>query len=159
MQKIQIIAVGKIKEKFLQEAFGEYKKRLSALCTLTVTEIAPAYLPERASDSQINAALEAEGKKILSAVPAGSFIVPMCIEGKQLCSVDLAEMIKEKAMTHPNISFIIGSSHGLSNEVKSAAGYKLSMSKMTFPHDLARVMLSEQIYRSFKIINGGAYHK
>ncbi len=159
MQKIQIIAVGKIKEKFLQEAFAEYKKRLSTLCALTVTEISPAYLPERPSSAQIDSALEAEGKKILSAVPNGAFVVPMCIEGKQLGSTELAEMINEKAMTHPCISFIIGSSHGLSNEVKAAAGYRLSISKMTFPHDLARVMLSEQIYRGFKILSGGTYHK
>ncbi len=159
MQKIHIIAVGKIKEDFLKQAFAEYKKRLSGYCDLTVTEIPPQKLPDKPRAAEISAALEAEGKKILAAVPRGAYLVPMCIEGKKPDSEGVARLLKNAAASAPCTVFVIGSSYGLADSVKAAANLKLSMSEMTFPHDLARVMLAEQIYRGFKINGGGTYHK
>ena len=159
MQKIQIIALGKIKEKFLREAFSEYKKRLSRYCDLTVTEIQPEKLPENASEAQIAKALEREGEKILLAIKPGMITVSMCIEGKQLDSESLSKKISSAGIGGRGMCFVIGSSFGLSETVKAKTDLKLSMSPMTFPHDLARVMLSEQIYRAYKIIEGSAYHK
>ncbi len=159
MQKIHIIAVGKIKEDFLRQAFAEYEKRLSGYCDLTVTEIPPQKLPDKPRKAEISAALETEGEKILSAVPRGAYLVPMCIEGKKLDSEGVARLLEGNALSSPCTAFVIGSSYGLADSVKAAANLKLSMSDMTFPHDLARVMLAEQIYRAFKITGGGTYHK
>lgn len=159
MQKIQIIALGKIKEKFLQEAFAEYKKRLSGYCNLTVTEIQPEKLPENASELQIAKALDREADKIISAVKPHMFVVSMCIEGKLIDSRCLSKKIESAGINGQGVCFIIGSSFGLSEKVKQKSGLRFSMSPMTFPHDLARVMLSEQIYRAYKISEGSAYHK
>ncbi len=159
MQKVHIIAVGKIKEEFLKQAFAEYKKRLSGYCDLTVTEIPPQKLPDKPRAAEISAALETEGKKILAAVPRGAYLVPMCIEGKKLSSEGVARLLKDNSVCAPCTAFVIGSSYGLADAVKAAANLKLSMSDMTFPHDLARVMLAEQVYRAFKINGGGTYHK
>lgn len=160
MLKVTLITVGKPKEKYLRDAVAEYEKRLSAFCTLKTVELEPVRLPDSPNSAQINAALTAEGAKILSAVPDGAFAVSMCIEGKQLDSVGLSQKIESVPMLGKSgICFIIGGSYGLSEQVKQRADLKLSMSKMTFPHQLARVMLLEQIYRSFKILQGGTYHK
>lgn len=160
MIKITLITVGKLKEKYLRDAVSEYEKRLSAFCSLKTVETEPVRLPDSPNTSQINAALTAESTKILQAIPDGAFVVPLCIEGKLLDSVELSEKIeKVPFMGKSGVCFIIGGSYGLSDAVKQRADLKLSMSKMTFPHQLARVMLLEQVYRAFKILNGGTYHK
>ena len=158
--QINIIYVGNIKDKYLSDAVKEYEKRLSTLCTLKNVEIDAAKLPDSPNDSQINSALETEADKILAAIPGGAYVIPMCIEGKQMDSEELSRKLSDIGVSgQSNVAFIIGGSYGLSNRVKQKADYKLSMSKMTFPHQLARVMLLEQIYRAFKISQGGTYHK
>ena len=160
MMNINIICVGKLKEDYLRNACAEYQKRLGAFCRLKITELQPARLPESPNDSQINAALEDEGKQILSRIAANEAVFAMCIEGKMLSSEKLSEEIENYALKgFGSLCFIIGGSHGLSPAVKARANFRLSMSPMTFPHQLARVMLLEQIYRAFMISNGGKYHK
>ncbi len=160
MLKIHIIAVGRLKEQYLRDASNEYLKRLSSFCKMSVIEIEPERLPDNPNTSQIETCLNDEAKKILSAIPHGSFIIPMCIEGKQLDSIELSQKLCDLALSGDStVSFIIGGSYGLSDKVKSLAGLKLSMSKMTFPHQLARIMLLEQVYRAFKIAQGATYHK
>ena len=160
MYNINLICVGKLKEDYLRAACAEYSKRLSAFCKLKVTELIPARIPENPSTAQIESALADEGKRILSCISPGERVYAMCIEGKIISSEELsAELQKAGVSGSGNIAFIIGGSHGLSDEVKRRADFKLSMSKMTFPHQLARVMLLEQIYRSFMISGGGKYHK
>ena len=157
---INIICVGKLKEDYLRNACAEYQKRLGAFCRLKITELQPARLPENPNDTQINAALEDEGKQILSKIAANEAVFAMCIEGKMLSSEKLSEEIENYALKgFGSLCFIIGGSHGLSPAVKARANFRLSMSPMTFPHQLARVMLLEQIYRAFMISNGGKYHK
>lgn len=160
MIKIRIIAMGKLKEKYLREAVAEYEKRLSALCSFDITEIEPVKPADKPSSAEISAALEKEADVILSKIPQNAFKVALCIEGKLISSEELSEKIQTAASGGiSNIVFIIGSSYGMSDRVKNAADFKLSVSKMTFPHQLFRVMLCEQIYRAFKISQGGTYHK
>lgn len=157
---IKIIAVGKLKEPYFREAFSEYEKRLSAFCRLTVEEVAQVKLPDEPTDGEISRALDAEADAILRRIPDGSCVVPLCIEGKQLPSEKFAAFISERTAAGANtFVFIIGGSCGLSDRVKKAADFKMSMSEMTFPHRLARVMLAEQLYRAFAIINNRKYHK
>lgn len=161
MMNVNLITVGKLKESYFREACGEYSKRLNAFCRLTVTELAESRLPDSPSEKETAAALSAEGramKKLLDGKDC--FNIAMCIEGKQLSSEKLAEKIGEISVSGKStLNFIIGSSFGIDEEIKKMCGLKLSMSEMTFPHMLARVMLLEQIYRSFQILNGGKYHK
>jgi 23S rRNA (pseudouridine1915-N3)-methyltransferase len=145
MIKVNIVCVGKIKESFYREAAGEYIKRLSRFCKVEVKELAEGKN------------LEEEGQAILKA--AKGYKIALCIEGQKINSVELAENVKKLCDKGEEISFIIGSSCGLCKEVKSSADFKLSFSDMTFPHQLMRVILLEQIYRSFMIISGGEYHK
>lgn len=160
MLKIKIVAVGRLKEKYLREASAEYEKRLSAFCKLDIAELEPEKLPDAPNTAQINIALEKEADKIIKAIPQGSLVCPLCIEGKLISSTELAAKIDSAAISgNGNICFIIGGSYGMSDRIKQMADLKLSMSPMTFPHQLARVMLLEQIYRSFKILQGGTYHK
>lgn len=160
MLKITLIVVGKLKEKYLKEAAAEYEKRLSSLCVLKTIEIEPHKLPDNPNSTQISNALETEGDKILNFIPNGSYVIPMCIEGNQIDSIALSNKLESISISgHSNICFIIGGSYGLSDKIKNIANLKLSMSKMTFPHQLARIMLLEQIYRSFKILQGATYHK
>lgn len=160
MLNINIICVGKLKEDYLRMACAEYEKRLGAFCRLKITELSPARLPEEPNAAQISAALADEGKRILACVKPGDAVFTLCIEGKELTSPALAEKIEKYAVDgFGSLCFIIGGSHGLAPEVKSASSFRLSMSPMTFPHQLARVMLLEQLYRSFMITNGGKYHK
>lgn len=157
---ITIICEGKLKEKYLRDACDEYIKRLSSYCKLNIVELAPHRIPDNPSDSEISNALNAEGSEILSKIPNGSRVYAMCIEGRQMPSEKLAQRLSECSVQgYSNATFIIGGSHGLSDEVKKRADFKLSMSEMTFPHQLARVMLLEQIYRAFQISTGGKYHK
>lgn len=160
MIKITLICLGKLKESYLREACAEYIKRLGAFCATDIVELAPARLPDNPSAAQISAALSAEAVQILKNMPPRSRVYALCIEGTELTSESLAAAIKSDAAGGAgNITFIIGSSYGLDNEIKSRADIKLSMSKMTFPHQLARVMLLEQLYRAFHINSGGKYHK
>ncbi len=159
MIKIKIIALGRLKEKYLISAVEEYKKRLSGYSNLEICELEPVKLPEKPSESEIEKALSKEAELIRDKIPQGSTVFAMCIEGKQLSSPELAEKIENAVNMGKSLVFIIGSSHGLSEKIKNMADIRLSVSKMTFPHQLFRVMLLEQIYRSFKIIEGSAYHK
>lgn len=160
MLGVTIICEAKLKEKYLRDAADEYIKRLGGYCKLNIVELAPKKLPDNPSENKIASALSAEGKEILSKIPAGSKVFSMCIEGKQLSSEKLAKEIDSCGIQgFSNIVFIIGSSYGLSEEVKKRSDFRLSMSEMTFPHQLARIMLLEQIYRAFRINSGGKYHK
>lgn len=160
MMKIKIIAMGKLKEKYLREAMAEYEKRLSSLCEFEVIELDPVRLLDNPTNGEKEAALKREADLITAKIPKNTQVVAMCIEGKQLTSEELGEFFATGAsFGQSNITFIIGSSYGLDDSIKQTAAVKLSMSKMTFPHQLARVMLAEQIYRAFKINTGGTYHK
>ncbi len=159
MIRVKIIALGKLKEAYLRDAAAEYEKRLRGYCTFDFTELTPKALPENPNESQIEKALLGEAEMILKAIPKGSLTVALCIEGKHYSSEGLADILEKAAKTNGSITFIIGSSYGLSDEIKRQAKIKMSMSDMTFPHQLARVMLLEQIYRGFKINEGSAYHK
>jgi len=159
MLTVQIICIGKLKEAYWREACAEYAKRLQAFCRFSIVELAENRLPENPSQAQVDDALKSEGRKILSA-SAGSTLFALCIEGRQLSSEQLAEKISTLSVNGmSSVSFLIGSSFGLSDEVKHAADFQLSMSPMTFPHQLARIMLCEQTYRIFQIMNNGKYHK
>ncbi len=157
---IKIITVGKLKEKYLREAFAEYEKRLSSYCRLEVTELEPDKLSDDPSEKEIKKALDCEAEKIIPKIPPGSFVIPLCVEGKQKNSEAFAELIEKESSAGKGVFvFIIGGSYGLSDKVKALGDLKLSMSEMTFPHRLARIMLAEQIYRAFAIMNNRKYHK
>ena len=160
MIKIKIIAMGKLKEKHFLLSAEEYIKRLSAFCNLEIIEIPPERLPDNPSENQILATLKKEAENIEKKIPKGSLRVAMCVEGKQMPSEKFSSYISSVAVSGRDcITFIIGSSYGLCDELKKMSDIKMSMSEMTFPHELARVMLLEQIYRAFKISAGGTYHK
>ena len=160
MLNVKLICVGKMREKFYIDAFEEYRKRLQAYCRLELAEITEQRLSDRPAEKEITAALEREGQEILKAVPADAYLVALCVEGKQMPSEGVAELIAARENSgKPKLCFVIGGSFGLSPTVKSRADRKLSMSQMTFPHHLARVMLIEQVYRGFKINEGSQYHK
>lgn len=160
MQTVNIICIGKLKEKYLADAIKEYSTRLTPFCKFSIIELDEYRLPDKPSEAQINTCLEEEGKKILAKIQKNSFVIPMCIEGKLLTSEELSSTIENAGvMGKSTVDFIIGGSFGLSDEVKRRGDVKLSMGRMTFPHQLARVMLCEQIYRSFQIMTGGKYHK
>ncbi|MBR6670428.1 MAG: 23S rRNA (pseudouridine(1915)-N(3))-methyltransferase RlmH [Ruminococcus sp.] len=155
---IKLIVIGKLKEEYLRNACGEYIKRLSRYCNFELFELDEFRLSDNPSQKEICSALEKEAEMIKKY--AKGYIIPMCIEGKQLSSTELSEKICSVGINgQSTITFIIGSSFGLSETIKSMADLKLSMSKMTFPHQLARVMLLEQIYRAFSISEGSKYHK
>ena len=150
---ITVICVGGIKEKFYKDACNEYIKRLGRFGKIRVTEVAEVKGKDRQD-------IEKEGKAILKAIPKGSYIIALCVEGGKMSSEKLAEKINTLSLSSVGeMTFIIGGSDGLSDEVKAAADYSLSFSEMTFPHMLMRVMLLEQIYRAFTIIEGSSYHK
>ena len=158
MLNVKIITIGKLKEKYLKDACDEYLKRLSRFCKAELLELDECRLPDSPSRSQIEKALASEGEAIKKHL--SGYVTAMCIEGKQLSSTELSNKLEQIPLFgKSSVSFIIGSSFGLSDDVKSIADLKLSMSCMTFPHQLARVMLLEQIYRGFQIISGGKYHK
>lgn len=160
MQHIQILCVGGLKESYLREACAEYVKRLRNFCDLKIIEVDEERVPDNPSPKQIELALEKEGERILAKVPKNAEVFALCIEGKKLSSQGFADFIAYNAamgVSHP--VFVIGGSWGLSPAVKRRAMLKMSMSNMTFPHQLARVMLCEQIYRAFQIQIGSKYHK
>ncbi len=160
MLNITIIAIGKLKEQYLRDASSEYQKRLSTLCKLNIIELNPEKLSDNPSAKEIENALNNEAKKIIEKIPKGAKVYSMCIEGKQRTSEELSKEIDSLAVEGAsNIVFIIGGSFGLSDEVKALSSFRLSMSKMTFPHQIARIMLLEQIYRAMQISLGTKYHK
>lgn len=160
MLSVSIVCIGKLKEKYLTDACAEYAKRLSAFCRLTITELPESRLPDDPSDKLIVQCLEKEGEQILAKIPKDAYVIPMCIEGKMLSSPELADRLSAvPLMGKSQIVFVIGGSFGLSDAVKKRGDLRLSMSPMTFPHQLARVMLLEQVYRGFMIGSGGKYHK
>lgn len=159
MIKVTLITLGRLKEKYLTAAVDEYKKRLSRYCNLQIVEIEPVRLSDNPSRTEIDNALDRESELILKKVPDNSTVISLCVEGKEFSSECFADKIKEQSAYGKNIAFIIGSSYGLSERVKKGSDIRLSVSQMTFPHQLFRVMLLEQIYRAFKINEGSTYHK
>ncbi len=155
---INIICVGKIKEKFFTAAIDEYSKRLSRFVKFTITEVPDEKIPDNASQKEEERIKEKESKAILSKIK-DSYVIAMCIEGQEMSSEALAAKIEEISLRSSNISFIIGGSLGLSDEVKSRADMRLSFGRITLPHQLMRVVLAEQIYRAFKINRNESYHK
>ena len=159
MIKVTLIVLSKLKEKYLKDASDEYLKRLSRYCRLQVVEIEPERLSDNPSQSEIDSALEKEAQSILKKIPESSYVAAMCIEGKKMSSEQFAKTLSSAQFSSGGITFIIGSSYGLAGRVKQKADICLSVSDMTFPHQLFRIMLLEQIYRGFKINEGSAYHK
>lgn len=160
MLSISVLCVGKLKESYWRDACAEYMKRLGAFCRAQVIEIAEERIVDNPSAAQIATTVEAEGERLLSHISADSHVIALCIEGKELDSAQLSQYIQKVTVNGTSkIVLVIGGSWGLSDRVKARADLKLSMSPMTFPHQLARVMVLEQLYRSFQIASGGKYHK
>ncbi|WP_411679611.1 23S rRNA (pseudouridine(1915)-N(3))-methyltransferase RlmH [Clostridium thailandense] len=157
---ISVVCVGKLKEKYLKAAIEEYAKRLSRYCKLEIIEVSDEKTPDNASDKEEALIKEKEGLGILKHIRYNSFVITLDLKGKMLSSEELADFIKESAINgNSNLTFIIGGSLGLSNSVLARANFSLCFSKMTFPHQLMRVILLEQIYRGYRIINNEPYHK
>ena len=158
--KITLITVGMIKEKYLKDAIAEYSKRLSRYCKLEIVEVADEKTPDNASDTVEDAIRDKEGERILKYIKEDAFVITLEIAGKMLTSEEMAEKIEKLGVQGTShIIFIIGGSIGLGREILKRSDYALSFSKMTFPHQLMRVILLEQIYRSYRIIQGEPYHK
>ena len=159
MANVTIISVGSLKESYLREAVAEYKKRLSQYARVDEIEIKEERINDENNRLEIESALSKEADKILSAIPKDSLKIALCVEGKLYSSEELAKLVGEGNDRGGKITFIIGSSYGLSERVKKECGVRLSFSKMTFPHQLMKVILFESVYRSFTILNGKRYHK
>ena len=160
MQKVTILCTGKLKEKFYLDAVAEYVKRLSRFCKLEIIELPEERLPEDPSPAQIEAALSKEADAVRAKLPNGCLVIAMCVEGRERSSEELAQLVgtwEQSSAKH--LVFLIGGSYGLHPSIKAEAQVKLSMSPMTFPHHLLRVMLLEQIYRAYQINAGSRYHK
>ena len=160
MQKVTVLCVGKLKEKFYADACAEYQKRLTRHCKLDLLELPEQRLPENPSEAEIEAALSKEADAIEEKLPRGGAVVALCVEGRTMSSEQLADTLSRYAAQGVSqVTFLIGGSFGLHERVKLLAELRLSMSPMTFPHHLARVMLLEQIYRAYQIESGTKYHK
>lgn len=160
MQTFLILCVGKLKEPYLRDAAAEYQKRLSADCKLSVVELSAQKLPDNPSKKQIDAALLAEGKCILEKIPDNAAVISLCVEGRQMTSEAFSATLSDFALRgKSSVVFVIGGSFGLSDAVKQRSDLRLSVSQMTFPHQLFRVMLLEQLYRAVQIGRGTKYHK
>lgn len=159
MLNVNIICVGKLKESYLRAAIEEYSKRMRTLCKLSVIELAEERTTDNPSAAEIQKTVSAESERILQKLGKSDYVVAMCVEGKNLSSEELSAKLGEIAQISGSVDFIIGGSWGLSDALKARADFKLSMGKMTFPHQLFRVMLLEQIYRAFQISKGTKYHK
>ncbi len=158
--RITLVTVGKIKEKYLEQAIAEYSKRLSRYCRLEIIQVADEKTPEGASSAVEEQIKEKEGERILSQIREGAYVIALAIDGQMLDSVELSQKISKLGIDGiSHIVFVIGGSLGLSSRVLKRADYKLSFSRMTFPHQLMRVILLEQVYRSYRIISGEPYHK
>jgi 23S rRNA (pseudouridine1915-N3)-methyltransferase len=159
MLNVRVIAMGNLKESYLREAMAEYEKRLSGFCRFELHQLKEARLPDDPSPSEVTAALDEEAGRILALIPPRAYIVALCVEGKQFSSEELAQRLDGILTENSSVCLVIGSSHGLSEEVKAACKLRLSVSKLTFPHQMMRVMLLEILYRSFSILKGTRYHK
>ncbi len=161
MLKINVICIGKIKEKYFTDAIAEYAKRLTAFCRFNIIELSEERIKSNTpNNAQIDEVISAEGRRILQKTSPSDHVIALCIEGKLVSSEELAGVLDSAAVSGKStVDFIIGGSYGLSTDVKERADLRLSMSRMTFPHQMARVILSEQIYRAFEISSGGKYHK
>ena len=159
MLNVKIYVTGTLKEQYYKDAIAEYRKRLNAYCKLDIIEYKEYKLPDEPSQKQIEQALLVEGQKILSDISPRAYKIAMCVEGKQCSSEELADKLEEISSRSSDICFIIGSSFGLADTVKQRADMRLSVSKLTFPHQLMRVILLEAVYRAFNIQKGTKYHK
>ena len=160
MLTVTVACVGKLKEAYWRDACAEYQKRLSAFCRLQIVEVAEERLPDDPSAAQIASAIDAEGQRLLSRIPSGAAMVALCIEGKEMPSEALSHRLSQWTVDGvSHVAFVIGGSFGLSDAVKREARLRLSFSPMTFPHQLARILVLEQVYRAFHIASGGKYHK
>lgn len=159
MLSVNIICVGKLKESYLRDAVEEYSKRMKPLCKLSVIELPEERVGENPSPAEIRQTITAESDRIMSKLSKGDYVIAMCVEGRNISSEELSERLENVQLQASAVDFIIGGSWGLSDELKARADFKLSMGKMTFPHQLCRVMLLEQIYRAFQISRGTKYHK
>ena len=156
---VTIIAVGKLKESYLRDGCSEYIKRLGAFCKLNIIEIDEEKASTNPSESEIQNIISKEGQRIIQKLPKGAVVIPLCIEGKEYSSPEFSQLVENISMQSSHICFVIGGSFGLSSEAKQKGIYKLSFGKMTLPHQLARMVLLEQIYRAFSISNNSKYHK
>lgn len=160
MLSVKLVCVGKMREKHYTEAFAEYQKRLGAYCRFELAEVPEQRLPERPSERELGNALEREADEIFAQIPKNAAVIALCVEGERMTSPALAQRLAAYAGSGVSrLCFVVGGSFGLHERVKRAAALRLSMSDMTFPHHLARVMLAEQIYRAFTIQEGCRYHK
>ena len=159
MLNIKFLTTGNLKEAYWRDALGEYSKRLGGLCRFSCVEFKEVRLSDNPSQAEIDAALESEGEKILAEFSPRAYKIALCVEGKQFSSEELAAKLEQVSAVSSDIIFIIGSSYGLSPRVKQACDLRLSVSKLTFPHQLMRVLLLEVLYRSFAIMKGKKYHK
>ncbi len=159
MMNVTVIAVGKLKESYLRDGCKEYIKRLGAFSKVNVIEVNEERATDNPSSAEIENVIRKEGKRIISKIPKGSEVIPLCIEGGEYSSPELSSMLERISLECSNICFVIGGSFGLSDDVKSMGNVKLSFGKMTLPHQLARMVLLEQIYRAFSISNNSKYHK
>ena len=157
--QLTFITIGTLKEGYLREALAEYEKRISAFATVRNVNLPEVRITDEENPQKVQEALEAEGDKILAAIPDGAYVVALCVEGKQYASEELARLLGDARDSRGKVAFIIGSSHGLAPKVKSAAHLRLSVSRLTFPHQLMRVLLAETTYRSLTILAGKRYHK
>lgn len=158
--KIKILAIGRVREKYLNDGIAEYTKRLRPYCNITIQDFRDKKAPEKLSKAQVDKILEDEGDSILKAIKPADYVIALAIEGKMMDSVKLADKFKDLTVTGKStVAFVIGGSLGLSNDVKKRADMLLSFSKFTFPHQLMRLVLVEQVYRVFKIWKGEPYHK
>ena len=159
MMNVKLIVVGNLKEGYLRDAAAEYSKRLGGFCKFETVQLKEEKLSESPSDAEIKNALEREAVKIIEELPPRSMKIAMCVEGKQFSSEELSELIDSAAEDAGSVCFVIGSSYGLSDRVKSSCDIRMSVSKLTFPHQLMRVLLLEAVYRAFNISRGTRYHK
>lgn len=159
MLNVHFVVTGNLKESYLREGCAEYMKRLSGFCRPEIIELKEVRVPDAPSEKEIAAALREEGDRILALLPARAYKVALCVEGKQFSSEELAEKLENAAQQSGDFYFLIGSSHGLDERVKAACDLRLSVSKLTFPHQLMRLVLLESVYRAFNIQKGTRYHK
>lgn len=158
--KIKIIAVGKIKEQYLKDGIAEYLQRLSSYAKVEIVEVNDSKVKDNPNESDINKVINEEGERILSKIKSGDLVVNLDLNKKEFDSVEFSKFLNNKIVEGgASITFVIGGSYGLSNQVKERANYSISLSKMTFLHQMTRLILLEQIYRSFKILNNETYHK
>lgn len=159
MMNVTVIAVGKLKEGYLRDGCKEYIKRLGAYAKVNVIEINEEKCSDNPSDSEIKNVIKKEGERIIAKIPKGSAVIPLCIEGREYDSREFSGLIENISLSNSHICFVIGGSFGLDDSVKQTGKIKLSFGKMTLPHQLARMVLLEQIYRGFSIMNNSKYHK